>query len=132
MKKRPFIGVVTLLSAVPFLLFLTYFTSQYQPPLAHWFVLEKAVISVSGIVGGVFLWRRNVWGYRIGLFAWVLIAVSSIASLVSLYQTSGQPDVSGTVATIWMSKEVIYILIAAPVLYVLIRDLIESKQSKSE
>jgi hypothetical protein len=29
MKKRPFLGVVTVLSAVPFLLFLTYFTSQY-------------------------------------------------------------------------------------------------------
>jgi hypothetical protein len=132
MKKRPFLGVVTVLSAVPFLLFLTYFTSQYQPPLAHWFVLEKVVISVLGIVGGVFLWRGNVWGYRVGLIAWALITLSSLASLVSLYQASGQPDVVGRVATTWMSKDVIYILIAAPILYVLVRDLIERKRTKPE
>jgi hypothetical protein len=64
------------------------------------------VISVLGIVGGVFLWRGNVWGYRVGLIAWALITLSSLASLVSLYQASGQPDVVGRVATTWMSKDV--------------------------
>jgi len=131
MRKRPFLGAVTVLAAIPFLVFLAYFTSQYQPPLAHWFVLEKAVVSISGIVGGVLLWRGNMWGYRVGLIAWALITLSALASLVSLYQASGTPDVSGTVATIWASKDVIYILIAAPVLYVLVRDLLERRRGSS-
>lgn len=117
---------------VPVIPDLLHFTSQYQPPLAHWFVLEKVVISVLGIVGGVFLWCGNVWGYRVGLIAWALIILSSLASLVSLYQASGQPDVAGRVTTTWISKDVIYILIAVPVLYVLARDLIERRRTKPE
>lgn len=129
MRKRPFLGALTVLLAIPSLLFLAYFTSWYQPPLSHWFVLEKAVISISGVIGGVLIWRGSAWGYRLGIVAWGLAMFSALSSLVSLYQASGQPDVNESLLTIWISKDVVYTLIAAPVLYVLVRNILKSTRS---
>ena len=130
MKKRPLLGAVTVVAAIPFVVFLAYFTTQYQPPLAHWFVIEKAVVGISGIVGGVLLWYGNLWGYRLGLIAWVLITLSAMISLVSLFEVSGKPEVNGLVTTAWASKDTLYIIVATPVLYVLVRDLIDARRAK--
>lgn len=132
MKKRPFLGALTVLLAIPSLLLLVYFAAQYKPPLAHWFVLEKVVISVSSVIGGVLLWRGSVWGYRISVIAWGLAVISSLASLVSLYQASAQSGITESLQTIWMSKDVVYIFIASPVLYILAHDIfIRTEQKRS-
>ena len=123
MKKRPWLGAITLLVTVPSLLFLYEFMSQYQASFLHWFVLEKVIVSILGIVGGVLLWRGNIWGYRVSLGAWALVTLISIASLISLYQVWGTHDASGSVASSWLTKDLIYLLFAAPMLYFLIRNL---------
>lgn len=120
-----------MLSAVPFVLFLVYFTSQYQPPLLHWFVLEKTVISISAVVGGVLLWRGKKWGHQAGIIAWALVTFTSLWSVASLYLASGQPGITQPVITTWISKDVIYLLIAIPVLYVLICDLFQAKRTRT-
>jgi hypothetical protein len=127
MKKRPWLGAITILVTVPSLLFLYYFVPQYQPSLLHWFILEKVFVSILGIVGGVLLWRGNIWGHRVALAAWSLVALISIASLISLYQAWGTSDASGSVATTWLRKDAIYLLFAMPMLFVIVRDLIAKK-----
>lgn len=132
MKKRPLLGAITMLATIPFLGFLVLFISQYQPPLVHWFVMEKAAICIAGIIGGVLIWRGNVWGYRVGLIAWMLIVLSTLTSLASLYRASGTPDVTGTVGATWAGKDVIYILVSVPILYVLARDLLVTRRKKQQ
>jgi hypothetical protein len=129
MKKHPWLGVITILVTVPSLLFLYYFIPQHQPPLLHWFVLEKALVSALGIVGGVLLWRGNIWGHRLALVAWMLVSLISIANLVALYQAWGTPDVGGSVAITWLRKDAIYLMCATPMLFVLVRDLIAKKRT---
>jgi hypothetical protein len=130
MSKRPFLGAITFLAAAPFLLFLIYYSSRYEPPFMHWLVLEKFAVAASGVVGGVLLWRGSVWGYRLGLVAWTLATVSSASSLLAWYQVSRQPHVSELLTAIWLSKDAAYILIAAPTTYILIRDLFERKRNE--
>jgi hypothetical protein len=46
---------------------------------------------------------------------------------VEFYRT---PDVAETLATAWMGKDMIYIFIAVPLMYVLARDLVKIKRTK--
>lgn len=78
------------------------------------------MVTAFGFTGGVLLWGGSVWGYRLSLIAWALVVLTSLASVMSLYQT---PNVAETLATTWMTKDVFYILIAVPMMYVLARDL---------
>lgn len=127
MKKRPSLGVITVVPGILSLSFLVYFVSQYQPPFLHWVVLEKTTMGALAFAGGVLLWRGKVWGYWLSLIAWVLVIATSLASLISWYRT---PNIAETLTTTWLSKDIILILVAVLMIYVLGRDLVRVTTEK--
>jgi hypothetical protein len=128
MAKRPFLGFITVVVGIPFLAFLIYFVSRYEPPLLHWFVWENALIVVSSLIGGLLLWQGNVWGYRLSAFAWLLVVFASLSSLVALFQSSGSSDVTDALAKLWMGKDLVLLVIGALATYPIVRDLLQTKK----
>ncbi|MEW6647002.1 MAG: hypothetical protein AB1450_07370 [Pseudomonadota bacterium] len=128
MAKRPFLGFVTVAAGAPFLAFLVYFVSRYDPPLFHWFVWEKLLIVLLSLSGGVLLWRGDTWGYRFSAIAWFLILLGSISSLVALFQLFGSPDVTDALAKVWVAKDIFYLPLGVSAIYLLVRDLLRSSE----
>lgn len=128
MTKRPLLGFITVVAGTPFLVFLAYFVSRYEPPLLHWFVWEKALIVMLSFVGGLLLWRGKVWGYWLSAIAWLMVIFASSFSLVALFQSSGTPDVTDEVAKVWMGKDLILLLIGVLATFLIGRDLLRTKK----
>lgn len=124
MIKRQILGAVTILAALPGLLFILYFISSYNASLLHWLVIEKIITALFCFIGGGLLLKGNAWGYRLSLVGWILIIWASISSLLAAWQ----PVTSGQLQTNMFAKEAIYLAVGLPTVIILIREMIRIKR----
>ena len=125
MKKRKIIGTITVLVAGPNVGFMLFFVLLYQAPLFHWLVIEKFLIVVSCILGGIFLWRSSIWGHRFSIVGWILILWTSVSSMfVEVYPTTNE-----NLKAIILSKDIIFSIFSLTILSILLGDIIRQKRS---
>ena len=91
MKKRPVLGTLTVLAAIPQILFIAMFILIYNPPITHWMIWEKITVGLCCMIGGILLWQGKIWGYYISAIGWGLLLFISIGGLFAFISSASQP-----------------------------------------
>lgn len=125
MKKRRFLSSLTIIAAIPSFAFVIFFTTSYDAPLTHWFVIEKLVIVFSCIIGGVLLWKGSKWGYQLSVVGWLVILYASIVSIYVAFQPATKEAARFTM----FIKDGLFLTIGIPVFFILVRDIITRKNA---
>lgn len=121
MKSRRIIGLITITAAIPHIGFMIFFIFANHASITHWIVIEKLLIGITSITGGVLLWREGVWGHRLSIISWTLILFASLSALyVGLFHTS---NVNAQI--VLLTKDIVVSLIGTITLFILVRDLIK-------
>ncbi len=117
MKRKPFIGIITIIISSPVIiwLFLTVFSDKSYPPdtLGAFFLFFKGV----GIAGGILLCIGSLAGYYLSICTWTFLAFYGIWK-IAFEQYSGY---------FGLGSALIFIIIGFPFLYILARELRENK-----
>lgn len=125
MKKRKFLGIITVLAAVPALAFLGFFLLSYSPPISHWLVWEKTAIGFFCLIGGIMLWKGSLWGYRLSTIGWGLIVFVHASILKAFYTNLDKINFINYLAKVWFS--VAFILIGTLIIFILLHDILRKK-----
>ena len=121
MKSRRIIGLITIIAAIPHIGFMIFFIFVYHASFVHWMFIEKILIGITSIPGGVLLWRESMWGHRLSIISWILILFASLSALyVGLFHTS---NVNAQI--VLLTKDIIVSSIGTITLFILVRDLIK-------
>jgi hypothetical protein len=124
MIKRIILGIITILAALPGLLFIIFFIGKYHPSLLHWLVVEKIVTALFCFVGGILLFKGDKWGYRLALIGWLLIIWASSSSVFAAFQ----PITSAQLRKGMLTKEAIILAIGVPTAIVMIREIVKTNK----
>jgi len=125
LKKRRILGIITLLAAVPALAFLGFFVLSYSPPISHWLVWEKVAIGFFCLIGGIMLWKGNIWGYILSALGWGLIIFVHSSILLAYYTGLDKLKLTGYLAGVWLS--VVFILSGSLIIFILLHDIWKKK-----
>jgi len=121
MRIRRIIGLITIIAAIPHIGFMIFFILVYHASFTHWVVIEKLLIGITSILGGVLLWREGFWGHRLSIISWTLILFPSLSALyVGLFHTS-----NANAQIVLLTKDIVVSLIGTITLFILVRDLIK-------
>jgi len=119
MKKRKFLGSLTIMAAIPSLAFVIFFTTVYEASITHWFVIEKLVIIFSCIIGGILLWKGTKWGYQLSTIGWLVLIYASIMSIYVAFQ----PDTKEALRFTMFITDGLFIAVGIPAVVILVRDI---------
>jgi hypothetical protein len=112
------------MAAIPSLVFVIFFTTVYEAPITHWFVIEKLVIIFCSIIGGILLWKGTKLGYQLSAIGWLGILYASIMSIYVAFQ----PDTKGALRFTMLING-LFIATGIPAIVVLVRDIIARKNA---
>ena len=124
MKKRRILGTITIVAAIPSLLFIIFLISKYEVSFFNWIILEKISIILSCASGGALLWKGHKWGYRFSGIGWLILIFVSVTSILAALQ----PETSERLKAMMYAKDSLYLIIGVPAIYILVRDMIYSKR----
>ena len=138
MKKRKFVGFMTILWGVPGLAGMLLFMNGFDELSFLVFLALLAVIfrGLCGVVGGVLLWRGSKLGYQLSLVMWMYMLV---VGLIAFYQLFTGPYFTSFEFTpdnqlFWSAfgKNGGKLIWGVPFIYILIKSLFESRKAESE
>lgn len=113
MKKKPFIGIVTVIVSSPVIiwLFLTFLSDKSYPPdtLGAFFLFFQGV----GIAGGILLCIGSLAGYYLSICTWTFLSFYGVWKIVF-------EKYSGNFGLI---SALIFIFLGFPFLYILLKEL---------
>ena len=124
MKKRKITGLITILAAIPRIGYILFFVTHNPAFLIHWVVIEKLLIATACILGGIFLWRGSIWGYRFSVLGWVMILWASASNIyVAL-----APSTNDNLSTIMLSNDMISSILCLTILSMLLGDILRIRK----
>jgi hypothetical protein len=128
LEKRKIIGILTVLIAFPDLFLSVLLIGRYDFPINHWFVLEKLLIVVFGIIGGILLWNGRRIGYILSIIAWMIVFKESSLSLYHFYFGTGHLEANALLKRLWRNYALLEVIPSILIVFILIRDLITSSK----
>ncbi len=127
MRKRRILGSITILSTLPSLLILILFVFLYTPAITHWFILEKISVIIFCFLGGILLWKGNMWGYIFSALGWGLLVFVHSSILIAFYNDLDRLGLSSYLAKVWLS--IVFIPLGSLIIFVLLRDILKKKHA---
>jgi hypothetical protein len=87
MRKRKFIGFMTVLTGLPGLGALLLFTMSAESSIGFIALILVAVVlrGVCGVVGGVLIWKGNKLGYYFSAVTWLYLVVIGSYTVIQLH-----------------------------------------------
>lgn len=134
MKKRTFMGVITILFAVPGILAILGLFAAGMLPL-RWLLivfLGIACRGVCGLIGGVLLCRGRRLGYILSIVAWIYGVTVGAITLSSLFLGPSAALVRADQALLakGLGSSLGKLLWGIPFLTILVRDLLQSRKGE--
>jgi hypothetical protein len=136
MKKRKFIGFMTVLSGLPGLAgFFHFFMGGLNFSLVMLIMLSAILFrGICGVVGGVLLWKGKRLGYQLSIIAWTYLVIVGLVSLYQLFGTdifqSFEFSIDNKLFWSMLGKTIGKLIWGIPFIYILANQLINERAVK--
>ncbi len=138
MKKRKFVGFMTVLGGVPGLFGIVILLNGLGELSFLVFMAILAVLcrGLCGVVGGILIWRGSKLGYQLSAVMWCYMVVVGLMAFYQLftgpYFTSFEFSTENQVFWSAFGKSAGKLLWGIPFLYLILKDLVFLNSSGSE
>lgn len=120
-RKHKLLALVTMAITVPALLVAATLIIEFSFPFTDWLFIEKVAIILSGLFGGVLLFKDKKLGYVLSAIAWALIFVQSCSSIYYIYMATQDAAITSETSKVGFFKSGFEILLSTYMLVAIIR-----------
>jgi hypothetical protein len=138
MKKRKFIGFMTVLSGLPGIAGITFFF-MFGFSFSSMALLAIAAIlfrGVAGTIGGILLWKGKRLGYQLSIVCHSYLMIAGVITLYQILIAGGEVSFAFTPENQFflkaLSRSIGKLIWGIPFIFILSRDLFNSKNVEDE